>query len=222
MKGLKIVGWVLVVLVILLAIGITATIGWKPFFGPSARALTDRRFESTPERLERGKYLTENVTPCFGCHSPRDWSKNESPEAQGMHGAGMANFPFEGLPGTVHAPNITPDKETGAGNWTDDQMARAIREGIGFDGRALFPMMPYENFRRLSDEDLASIIVYSANDPAGETAGSEDRVDLPREEPDQECARADHGAGAGTQSVHAREARRVPGDDRRCAATATR
>ena len=160
MKGLKIVGWVLVVLVILLAIGITATIGWKPFFGPSARALTDRRFESTPERLERGKYLTENVTPCFGCHSTRDWSKNESPEAQGMHGAGMANFPFEGLPGTVHAPNITPDKETGAGNWTDDQMARAIREGIGFDGRALFPMMPYENFRRLSDEDLASIIVY--------------------------------------------------------------
>jgi len=160
MKGLKIVGWVLVVLVILLAIGITAAIGWKPFFGPSARALTDRRFDSTPERLERGKYLTENVTPCFGCHSPRDWSKNESPEAQGMHGAGMPNFPFEGLPGTVHAPNITPDKETGAGNWTDDQMARAIREGIGFDGRALFPMMPYENFRRMSDEDLASIIVY--------------------------------------------------------------
>src|SRR5262249_5973603 len=55
---------------------------------------------------------------------------------------------------------ITPDPETGVGTWTDDQLARAIREGIGYDGRALFPMMPYGNFRDMSDEDLASVIVY--------------------------------------------------------------
>ena len=47
------------------------------------------------------------------------------------------------LPGHVVAPNISPDPEAGAGTWTDDQLARAIREGIGHDGRALFPMMPY-------------------------------------------------------------------------------
>jgi mono/diheme cytochrome c family protein len=58
------------------------------------------------------------------------------------------------------APNITPDRETGAGNWTDEQFARAIREGIGHDGRRLFPMMPYMNFRQMSDEDLASVVVY--------------------------------------------------------------
>jgi mono/diheme cytochrome c family protein len=58
------------------------------------------------------------------------------------------------------APNITPDKETGAGNWSDDTLARAIREGIGHDGRALFPIMPYQSFRAMSDEDLASVIVY--------------------------------------------------------------
>jgi mono/diheme cytochrome c family protein len=69
------------------------------------------------------------------------------------------------LPGAVHPPNITPDKETGAGNWTDDQLARAIREGIGYDGRALFPFMPYENYRYLSDEDLASVIVYLRSIP---------------------------------------------------------
>jgi mono/diheme cytochrome c family protein len=62
--------------------------------------------------------------------------------------------------------NITPDPETGAGNWTDDQLARAIREGIGHDGRALFPLMPYEHFRFLSDEDLASVIVYIRSIPA--------------------------------------------------------
>jgi hypothetical protein len=57
-------------------------------------------------------------------------------------------------------PNITPDPETGAGRWTDDMLARAIREGIGHDGRTLFPMMPYEQFKYMSDEDLASVVVY--------------------------------------------------------------
>ncbi|HEY1272326.1 MAG TPA: c-type cytochrome, partial [Terriglobales bacterium] len=59
-----------------------------------------------------------------------------------------------------------PDPDTGVGNWTDDQLARAIREGIGHDGRALFPMMPYGRFRNMSDEDLASVIVYLRSLPA--------------------------------------------------------
>jgi hypothetical protein len=57
-------------------------------------------------------------------------------------------------------PTFTPDRKTGAGTWTDAQFVRALREGIGHDGRKLFPMMPYGNFRGLTDEDLASIIVY--------------------------------------------------------------
>ncbi len=165
MKGLKIIGWILAILVILLAIGITATVGWRPFIGPNARALTDRRFPSTPERLERGKYLSENLLNCFACHASRDWARRDAPLVAGTLGAGSAEFPLGDLPGKVHPPNITPDKETGAGNWTDDQLARAIREGIGYDGRALFPFMPYENFRLLSDEDLASIIVYLRSIP---------------------------------------------------------
>ena len=76
-----------------------------------------------------------------------------------MEGAGDVQ-PYADLPGKIVAPNLTPDPETGAGNWTDDQLARAIREGIGHDGRALFPMMPYTHFREMSDEDLASVIVY--------------------------------------------------------------
>jgi hypothetical protein len=69
-------------------------------------------------------------------------------------------MPLEGLPGRVVSPNITPDPETGAGTWTDEQLARAIREGISHDGRALFPLMPYEDYSHLSDEDLASVVVY--------------------------------------------------------------
>ncbi|MGE0405812.1 MAG: cytochrome c [Candidatus Korobacteraceae bacterium] len=157
MKWLKIV---LGVVVLLVAGAITFTIGWRPFIGPQARPLTDRKFEATPERLARGKYLTENVLDCFACHSQRDWTKHDAPLIAEGEGGGQAPFALAGLPGKVFPPNISPDKETGAGNWTDDQLARAIREGIGHDGRALFPMMPYENYRHLPDEDLASVIVY--------------------------------------------------------------
>jgi mono/diheme cytochrome c family protein len=159
-KLLKIAGWTVAALIVLLIVAITATIGWRPFIGPNARALTDRKFASTPERMDRGRYLSENLLNCFACHSERDWSQHDAPVKAGTHGAGTPNFPLLDLPGKVYPPNLTPDKETGAGNWTDDQLARAIREGIGNDGRALFPFMPYENFRYLSDEDLASVIVY--------------------------------------------------------------
>ena len=83
----------------------------------------------------------------------------DAPLIPGTEGGGQW-MDMADLPGHVVAPNISPDPEAGAGTWTDDQLARAIREGIGHDGRALFPMMPYEDFRQMSDEDVASIVVY--------------------------------------------------------------
>ena len=164
MRGLRLVGWILAALIVVLLVAITATIGWRPFLGPNARPLTDRTFSPTPERLARGRYLTEDVLHCFACHTERDWTRHDAPVVAGL-GSGNPNFPLKDLPGDVRPPNITPDKDTGAGNWTDDQLARAIREGIGFDGRALFPFMPYENYRYLSDEDLASVVVFLRSIP---------------------------------------------------------
>ena len=63
------------------------------------------------------------------------------------------------MPGRVFATNLTPDPETGLGAIPDDAVARAIREGVSHDGRALF-MMPWRDFRHLSDEDVASVVVY--------------------------------------------------------------
>ncbi|HKP35560.1 MAG TPA: cytochrome c [Pyrinomonadaceae bacterium] len=160
----KFVGITLLVLVALITLGITFTIGWRPFIGAKKRALTDRKFESTPQRLARGKYLVDSVNGCFGCHSDADWSKPGAPPKAGREGAGHS-WADQNMPWLV-APNITPDKETGAGNWSDDTLARAIREGIGHDGRALFPIMPYPNYQQMSDEDLASIIVYLRSVPA--------------------------------------------------------
>ena len=143
-----------------LAAGITLTVGWRPFLGPRARPLTNRTFERTPERLARGKYLAEDVAVCMDCHSPHDWTKQDAPIPSGMEGAGEDMSILKGLPGTVVAPNLTPDPETGTGAWTDDMLARAIREGIGHDGRTLFPLMPYRGYRHMPDEDLASVVVF--------------------------------------------------------------
>ncbi len=136
MKRFMKISFVIVLcLVALLAVGITATIGWRPFLGPRARPLTNRVFERTPERWARGKYIVENLAACSDCHSPHDWSKHDSPILPGMEGAGEDFSILRGLPGQVVAPNLTPDAETGSGTWSDDALARAIREGIGHDGR---------------------------------------------------------------------------------------
>jgi mono/diheme cytochrome c family protein len=158
-KILKVLGWLLVIVILLLPVAITLTVGWRPFIGPRARALTSRTYQSSPERLARGKYLVENVTGCMFCHTPRDWSALGTNATPSNLGAGEV-MPLPDLPGRIVAPNLTPDRETGAGTWTDDQLARAIREGVGHDGRALFPFMPYQHYALLSDEDLASIIVF--------------------------------------------------------------
>jgi mono/diheme cytochrome c family protein len=157
---MRTLGKILLGILVLLAIAITFTIGWRPFIGPRARPLSDRTFERTPQRLARGKYLVEGVAGCADCHSPHDWTKHDEPIPPGMEGAGEDMSFIQGLPGHVVAPNLTPDPETGSGNWSDDALARAIREGVGHDGRALFPFMPYLHYSELPDEDVASIVVY--------------------------------------------------------------
>jgi mono/diheme cytochrome c family protein len=125
---------------------------------PNARPLTNRSFERTPARLERGKYLVEAVLACNHCHTPVDWTKHDPPIPAGMELAGIDLGTID--IGHLVMPNLTPDPDTGAGKWTDDMLSRAIREGIGHDGRALYPLMPYRLFRLLSDEDVASVVVY--------------------------------------------------------------
>jgi len=160
--------WVLfgvITLAALLAIAITFTVGWRPFIGPKARPLTSRTIERTPQRLERGRYIATALSGCIYCHSPHQWTAPGHPIIAGMEGAGE-ELPYGGLPGRIVAPNLTADSATGVGNWSDDQLARAIREGVGHDGRALFPIMPYPHYRAMSDEDLASVIVYVRSLPA--------------------------------------------------------
>jgi len=149
----------LVLLLLVVAAGIQAVVGWRALlFGPKARALTSRTFEATPDRLERGRYLVLTRHGCVFCHSERDWNAPGAPPRADRLGAGVV-WSAEGM-AWLTAPNITPDPETGIGKASDDGVARAIREGIGLDGRALFALMPYQEYRRIPDEDLAAIVVY--------------------------------------------------------------
>ena len=146
-------------LLVLFAVAVTFTIGWRPFIGPRVRATTSRQFERTPERLARGRYLVQGLLGCESCHTPSDWSQHGAPKIAGMELAGQ-DFTLPGVPGTLFAPNLTPDVDSGAGRWSDDELSRAIREGIKHDGSTIFPLMPYSLYKNLSDEDLASVIVF--------------------------------------------------------------
>jgi mono/diheme cytochrome c family protein len=150
---------ILLVVCLLLAAAVSLTIGWRPFIGPRARVINDRQYERTPERVARGRYLVNGLAGCESCHTPKDWKTHGAPNLPAMELAGQV-LPFPDLPGVLIAPNLTPDSQTGAAKWSDDEIARAVREGIGHDGRTIFPMMPYQAYRSLSDEDVAAIVVY--------------------------------------------------------------
>lgn len=145
-------------LVIIVLPVIILWVGYSSRKAATNERLRGRTFTPTAQRLERGRYIVEGPAHCFECHSDVDWEKPGGQPKPGRKGAGT-EFGKYGMPWLV-APNITPDAETGAGTWTDEQLARAIREGIGNDGRRLFPVMPYTYFRNMSDEDLASVVVY--------------------------------------------------------------
>lgn len=172
----KITGFTLLGFFALIVIALAVTGIWRAFVGPQARTVTNRAIESTPARLERGKYLTESVMGCFYCHSERDWQTDGAPVIDAKKGGGAM---FSGGPGEIHAPNISPDKETGIGNWSDDELARGIREGVSRDGHALFPIMPYMNYRQMSDEDLAAIIVYLRSIPSVRNPVPKSKLNFP-------------------------------------------
>jgi mono/diheme cytochrome c family protein len=124
------------------------------------------------DNIERGRQIFL-VADCAGCHSPHDPKRYDFPPVEGKLVSGRL-FPEKSLPGTIYAANLTPDKQTGLGNWTDGEKIRAIREGISRDGHMLFPLMPYTNFRYLSDNDVQALVAYlnslpAVNNPLGQT-----------------------------------------------------
>ena len=97
--------------------------------------------------ISRGKYLT-TAGDCAACHT--------APNGAQFAGGYMMDTPF----GPLSTPNITPDKETGIGDITDDQFYRVFHQGIGMKGEALYPAMPYPWFTKVTRDDALAIKAY--------------------------------------------------------------
>lgn len=97
--------------------------------------------------IERGRYVA-TAADCVACHSV--------PGGKPYAGGAALQTPF----GTLVAPNITPDRETGIGTWTEEDLRRTLREGIGRGGKRLYPAMPYPAYTRMTDDDIHALWVY--------------------------------------------------------------
>lgn len=95
----------------------------------------------------RGLYVA-HAADCVSCHTP--------PGGRPYSGGDPLPTPF----GTIYAPNITPDRKTGIGDWTRDDFSRAVRDGVRRDGALLYPAMPYTNYTKMTDADLDALWAY--------------------------------------------------------------
>ncbi len=155
---LKITGRIAgLVLVLLLMVAAYGEVRWDRTYEapyPDLHASTDAAV------IEQGRYLVFGPAHCGACHAP--------PEAIEAVGRG-AEVPLSGgyswkLPvGTIYAPNITPDPETGIGRYTDPELARLLRHAVRPDGRVAVPFMEFQN---LADSDIVAILSYLRSQPA--------------------------------------------------------
>jgi mono/diheme cytochrome c family protein len=113
------------------------------FAGAPAKA------EPSEATIARGKALA-NAADCAGCHT--------ADPAKPFAGGKRIDTPFGG----IYSPNLTPDRETGLGGWSDDDFYRALHEGIARDGSRYYPAFPYPNFTKMTRDDVLAIRAYLA------------------------------------------------------------
>jgi mono/diheme cytochrome c family protein len=151
---------IVVAIVVIVALGYAGwlLLGRNPtsFAGGSTVALEDYKggditgvptqFASA-DPVKRGEYLV-HAADCQACHT--------APGGAPFAGGFAFNMPF----GTIYSTNITPDKETGIGNYTDAQFLAAVHKGIRADGEKLYPAMPYASYTYMTDDDALAIKTY--------------------------------------------------------------
>ena len=106
--------------------------------------------------IARGKYLVEIMT-CTECHTPG--ALLGKPDLNNPLGGSEVGYEIPGS-GIYYGANLTPDKETGIGGWTEAQIITAIRTGVRPDGRILSAVMPWRDFAALNNKDAKAIAVY--------------------------------------------------------------
>jgi len=149
-RFLRVVRRVLLSILVLVAGAITFVL----LAFPTSQPAQSLEIELTDARSARGRYLVEHVANCLDCHSERNWDFYGGPVVAGTEGQGAQ---LKVLRPQIQSANITP---AALGDWTDGEIVRAIASGIGRDGRALHPFMPYDTYAQLMEEDLHAIVAY--------------------------------------------------------------
>jgi hypothetical protein len=149
---LKIAGGIVALLVLLAACGY----GYLMLAFPRVPAAPNVKFDASPERIARGKYLNDHVVGCTTCHTQRDWTKFSGPVKEEKLGAGSEPFHL-GPAGILYSKNITP---AGIGSWTDGELLRSVTQGVSKDGTPLFPLMPYPHFGAMAEDDVHAVLAY--------------------------------------------------------------
>src|SRR6185437_7617263 len=104
--------------------------------------------------VKRGEYLVNGILTCGNCHTPK------GPNGDIMDKAFSGGLSWDELPFKVTAPNITPDKATGIGNYTDEQLKSVLRKGIKANGVPVAMVMPSGFYEIMTDHDLDAVIAY--------------------------------------------------------------
>ncbi|MBT2189417.1 c-type cytochrome [Sphingobium nicotianae] len=137
-------------LALVLGLGGFAAFAWRPSIAPIARPAAS---DFSADLVARGAVLASGGY-CATCHTTR----GGKPLAGGR--AMVTAF------GTLYSTNITPDPETGIGNWSEEAFRRAMHDGVARDGSHLFPAFPYDHFTKLSDADVHALYAWLMTRPA--------------------------------------------------------
>ncbi len=121
-----------------------------PSYGPAVKNV---KAPPATDQLKYGEYLAQ-IGHCMECHTPRD--EKGAPKNGQLGSGGMV---FKGPWGESVSRNLTPH-ESGLKNWTDAQIAKAIREGADRDGKPYKPPMAFTFYRNINDADMAALIAY--------------------------------------------------------------
>jgi mono/diheme cytochrome c family protein len=112
--------------------------------------------QSSASEIERGRYLMQ-FGGCIDCHTPGYFFGK--PDMTKALAGSEVGFEIPGL-GVFYGPNLTPDKETGLGNWSKEQIVAALQKGVRPDGRQLVPIMPWKAFANLTKADADALAAY--------------------------------------------------------------
>lgn len=106
--------------------------------------------------VERGQYLA-HIMDCGGCHNTGAFTPQ--PNLETPLAGSQIGFEVPGQ-GYVYPPNLTPDKETGLGKWSDEEIIAAFTTGTRPDGRQLAPMMPWMSYAHINADDASALVAY--------------------------------------------------------------